>query len=106
MGDTVLSTLLITEPPKRSQQAGIWVTRLVSSMTPPCLPVPDGAMLPRDTSSLQCPTLGALPGPPLGPTLSFPKAGVGGIIVLGTVLLPGGLMSEPESEISLNGHGG
>ena len=102
MGDTVLSTPLVTEPPKRSQQAGIWVTRLVRSMTPPCLP--------EYQIELCCPETGhlspvshprALPGRPSVSHSELPQGrGRGrGIIVPETVLLPGGLMSESESDI-------
>ena len=100
MGDTVLSTLLITEPPKRSQQAGIWVTRLVRSMTPPCLPKYQMELCCPETRPLSAVSHSrALPGPPSGSHSELPQGRGGGIIVLETVLLPGGLMSEPESEI-------
>lgn len=100
MGDTVLSTPLITEPPKRSQQAGIWVTRLVQSMTPPCLPEYQMELCCPETcplSPVSHPR--ALPGPPSVSHSELPQGRGGGIIVPETVFLPGGLMSESKSNI-------
>ena len=89
-----------TESPKRSQQAGIWVTRLVQSMTPPCLPEYQMELCCPETcplSPVSHPR--ALPGPPSVSHSELPQGRGGGIIVPETVFLPGGLMSESKSNI-------